>query len=234
MRPVNHLATNHTCFPDPTGRAVVEPSPVGSGGGFPGQGCWEMSAGHRSGPARFTSSGNGTLFDAVEPVPSRAMVKKGGPKTSDGNVVVASNRRARRDYDILDTYECGLVLTGSEVKSLREANVQLVDGFARVERNEMWLFNVTISPWLHSSAHSGHLPERKRKLLMHRSEINRIRARVDQERLSLIPLQIYFKDGRAKIEIALGKGRKMYDKRNAIAKRESDLEAQRAMRRYSR
>ncbi|MDG2261765.1 MAG: SsrA-binding protein SmpB [Actinomycetota bacterium] len=162
------------------------------------------------------------------------MAKKGGPKTSDGNVVVASNRRARRDYDILDTYECGLVLTGSEVKSLREANVQLVDGFARVERNEMWLFNVTISPWLHSSAHSGHLPERKRKLLMHRSEINRIRARVDQERLSLIPLQIYFKDGRAKIEIALGKGRKMYDKRNAIAKRESDLEAQRAMRRYSR
>jgi len=162
------------------------------------------------------------------------MANKSGAKTSDGNVVVASNRRARRDYDILDTYECGIVLRGSEVKSLREANVQMADGFARVERNEMWLFNVTISPWLNSAAHSGHLPERKRKLLMHRAEINRIRAKVDEQNLSLIPLRIYFKDGRAKVEIAMAKGRKMYDKRQALAKRESDLEAQRAMRRYSR
>lgn len=167
------------------------------------------------------------------------MAKKGGAsgsngKHDDGLVIVASNRRARRDYDILDTFECGIVLQGSEVKSLREANVQMADGFARVERNEMWLFNVTISPWLHSAAHSGHLPERKRKLLMHRAEINRIRAKVDEQNLSLIPLRIYFKDGRAKVEVALAKGRKMYDKRQALAKRESDLEAQRAMRRYGR
>ena len=149
-----------------------------------------------------------------------------------GDGVVASNRRARRDYEILDTFECGMVLTGSEVKSLREANVQMNDGFGRVENNEMWLLNVNISPWLHSAAHSGHVENRKRKLLMHRSEINRLRARVDQERLSLIPLSIYFKDGRAKLELALARGRKLYDKRQALAKRESDLEAQRAMRRH--
>jgi SsrA-binding protein len=158
----------------------------------------------------------------------------GKAHTGSGDKVVASNRRARRDYDILDTYECGMVLTGSEVKSLRGANVQMNEGFARVERNEMWLLNVTISQWLHSSAHTGHVPDRRRKLLMHRSEINRIRARVDQERLSLVPMSIYFKDGRAKIEIALAKGRRLYDKRHALAKRESDLEAQRAMRRHSR
>ena len=155
-------------------------------------------------------------------------------KTGSGDKIVASNRRARRDYEILDSYECGMVLTGSEVKSLREANVQMNEGFARVERNEMWLLNVSISQWLHSSAHSGHVVDRRRKLLMHRSEINRIRSRVDQERLSLIPLSIYFKDGKAKIEIALAKGRKNYDKRHAIAKRESDLEAQRAMRQRHR
>ena len=152
-------------------------------------------------------------------------------KASDGDRIVASNRRARRNYEILDTFECGIVLTGSEVKSLREATVQLRDAFARVEQNELWLINVTISPWMHASTQGGHLPERRRKLLMHRAQIDRLGSKVDRENLSLIPLSIYFKNGRAKVELALARGRRAYDKRQAIAKRDADLEARRAMHR---
>lgn len=148
-----------------------------------------------------------------------------------GDRVVASNRRARRDYEILDTFECGIVLSGSEVKALRESKAQIRDGFARVERNEMWLLNVTISPWSHASTQGGHEPERRRKLLMHRSEINRLGAKMDRENLSLIPLSLYFSNGRAKLELALARGRRTYDKRQVIAKRDADLEARRAMRR---
>ena len=148
--------------------------------------------------------------------------------------IVASNRRARANYDLLDTYECGLVLQGSEVKSLREGSVQLADAFARVRNNEMWILGMQISPWSPSSAQNGHVVDRPRKLLLHRVEIDRLRARTEQEPLQLIPLSVYFRDGRAKLELALAKGRRQYDKRQAIRKRESDLEARRAMSRRNR
>jgi SsrA-binding protein len=150
------------------------------------------------------------------------------------NRSVASNRRARRDYEILDTYECGIVLRGSEVKALREANVQLADAYGRVNGNEIWLHGLHIAGYSHSGSFDSHLPERPRKLLLHRSEIDRVKIRVDQEHLSLIPLSLYFKDGRAKIEIAVARGRKQHDKRQAIAQRDADLEARKAIARARR
>lgn len=148
--------------------------------------------------------------------------------------VVASNRRARANYDLLDTYECGIVLQGSEVKSLRAGSAQLGDAFARVRNGEMWILGMHISPWSHSSAHNGHVVDRPRKLLLHRVEIDRLRARTEQDPLQLIPLSVYFLDGKAKLELALARGRRQYDKRHAIRKRESDLEARRAMARRNR
>jgi SsrA-binding protein len=145
-----------------------------------------------------------------------------------GTKVVASNRQARRNYEVLDTVEAGIVLKGSEVKSLREAKVQLADAYARIEGGEVWLHGLHIAPFSHSGPADGHQPERARKLLLNRQEIERLRPRVDQEHLALVPLSIYFKDGRAKLELALGRGRKTYDKRQLIAKRDADREAARA------
>jgi SsrA-binding protein len=150
-------------------------------------------------------------------------------KTPSDRLVVASNRRAYRDYDILDTYEAGLVLRGSEVKSLREGTVQLADAYARVRSNEMWVMAMHISPYTHSSGPFGHDPAGARLVLMHRLELDRVRSRMDQDRLSLVPLSVYFRAGYAKIELGLARGRRQYDKRQAIRKRESDLEARRAM-----
>ena len=145
--------------------------------------------------------------------------------------IVATNRRARRDFEILDTFECGLVLRGSEVKSLRESKVQLGEAYARVREDEVWLHSLHVSPYSHSSEVFGHKADRDKKLLLHRSEIDRIRARVDQERLTLIPLSLYFKDGRAKLELALARRKTKGDKRHDIAQRDADLEARRAMAR---
>lgn len=161
------------------------------------------------------------------------MSTKGGTEGSDERVVVASNRRARRNYDVLDTFECGMVLVGTEVKSLRSGGAQMGDAYARVRNDEMWLMGLHIAPWGHASAALGHEVERSRKLLMHRAEINRLRARTEQDRLQLIPLSIYFTDGRAKLELALARGRRLYDKRQAIRKRETDLEARRELRHRS-
>jgi SsrA-binding protein len=148
--------------------------------------------------------------------------------------VIASNRRARRDYDVLETIECGLVLRGSEVKSLRESRVQLADANARIVDGEMWLVSLHIQPYSHLATYSAPGVDRDRKLLLHRSEIDRLRARVDQDRLALVPLSLYFRDGRAKVELALARGRRKYDKREVIAKRDADLEARRAMARSGR
>lgn len=147
-----------------------------------------------------------------------------------GTKPIASNRQARRNYDVLDTVEAGIVLRGSEVKSLRDAKVQITDAFARIDGNEIWLHQLHISPWLYSQAHTGHDPDAKRKLLLHRHEIDRLKQRVDPEHLSLIPLSIYFKDGRAKVELALAKGRRTHDKRNAIAERDAARDLARANR----
>jgi SsrA-binding protein len=147
------------------------------------------------------------------------------------NKVVATNRQARRDYEILDTVEVGIVLRGSEVKALREAKVQLADSYGKVRGHEMWLYGLHIAGYSHSGRFDSHAPERERKLLAHRAEIDRWGARVDQEHLALVPLRMYFKEGRAKIELGLGRGRRQHDKRQAIAQRDADLEARKAMAR---
>ena len=146
-----------------------------------------------------------------------------------GAKVVATNRKARRDYEIIDTLEVGIVLRGSEVKSLRESKVQLAEAWALTYRGELWLHNLHISAYSHSAAAFGHEPDRVRKLLAHRDEILRLQARTDRERLSLIPLSLYFNNGRAKVEIALARGLSRADRRQEIARRDADREAQRAM-----
>jgi len=147
-----------------------------------------------------------------------------------GTKVVATNRKARRNYEILDTVEAGLVLRGSEVKSIRDGQVQIGDAFARIDNGEVWLHNLTIAVYAFAQEHTGHEETRKRKLLLHGHEIERLRARVDPEHLSLIPLSIYFKDGRAKVEIALARGRRIHDKRQVIAERDAERALQRARR----
>jgi SsrA-binding protein len=159
----------------------------------------------------------------------------GSGTARSGTKVVATNRRARRSYVILESLEAGLVLRGSEVKSIRDGHVQIGDAFARIDdHGEVWLHNLTIAVYSHSQAHSGHDETRKRKLLLHHHEIDRLRARVDPEHLSLIPLSVYFKDGRAKIELALAKGRKTHDKRQAIAERDAAMDVRRELARRDR
>ena len=143
--------------------------------------------------------------------------------------LIAANRRARRNYDITETLEAGIVLHGSEVKSLREAQVQIADGYVRFEGDEAWLQGVHIAPYLHAQEHSGHDPDRHRKLLLHRRELDRLRTLMDLERVSIVPLSLYLKDGRVKVELGVGKGRKLHDKREVVAKRDADREVQRAL-----
>lgn len=143
------------------------------------------------------------------------------------NRVVAQNRRARHDYDILDTYEAGLVLVGSEVKSLREGKAQLRDSFARVQDGEVWLYGVHVPPYVFATGFGAVDPDRRRKLLLHRRQIEEMGRRTGQESLTLVPLSLYFKDGRAKVDLALARGRRLYDKRHAIAARDAEREARR-------
>jgi SsrA-binding protein len=151
-----------------------------------------------------------------------------------GVKMIATNRQARRDYDLDDSIEAGIMLQGSEVKSLREAKVTIADAYARIDDGEAWLVGLHIAPWRTSTSITGHEPERRRKLLLHRDEIDRLRARIDQDRLTLVPLALYFKDGRAKLEMALGKARRKGDRRQVIAERDAEREAQRAMSRARR
>ena len=151
-----------------------------------------------------------------------------------GTKVVASNRKARRNYEILDTIEAGLVLRGSEVKSLRDGKVQIAEAFARIDGGEVWLHQLTIAVYEYSQSHSGHEETRKRKLLLHSHEIERLRAKVEPEHLSLIPLSVYFKDGRAKVELAVARGRKTHDKRQVIAERDANMDVRREMARRDR
>lgn len=151
-----------------------------------------------------------------------------------GEQIVATNRQARRNFELGDTYECGIVLRGSEVKSLRESKVQLADAWASIDGNEVWLHGLHIAPYSRSQAHSGHDPVRPRKLLLHREQIDRLRQKIQVERLSLVPLRLYFKDGRLKVEIAVGKGRRTIDKRQDIARRDAEREAARAIARGRR
>src|SRR5829696_8567340 len=146
-----------------------------------------------------------------------------------GRKLIAQNKKARHDYSILDTYEVGLVLTGTEVKSLRAGRASLVDGFATVDDGEVWLQHVHI-PEYAQGTWTNHAPRRKRKLLLHRTEIDRLESRTREKGQTIVPLSLYFLDGRAKVEIALARGKREYDKRQTLRERQDNLEAQRAMR----
>jgi SsrA-binding protein len=145
-----------------------------------------------------------------------------------GQKVVATNRKARHDYTIEDTYEAGLVLTGTEVKSLRAGRASLVDGYAFVDGGEAWLDAVHI-PEYTDGTWNNHAPRRKRKLLLHKAQILKIHNKVKEGGYTIVPLQIYFSDGRAKVEIAVAKGKREYDKRQALRERQDKREADRAM-----
>ncbi len=145
-----------------------------------------------------------------------------------GRKLIAQNRKARHDYHIDDTFEAGLVLTGTEVKSLRAGRASLTDGFAEVRNGEAWLQGVYI-PEYTQGTWTNHEPRRKRKLLLHRREIDRIASRVAERGFTLVPLSMYFTDGRAKVELGLGRGKKSYDKRHALAEKQANREAQREM-----
>ncbi|OFX23341.1 MAG: SsrA-binding protein [Anaeromyxobacter sp. RBG_16_69_14] len=163
-------------------------------------------------------------------------MSKGGGKAkgaADGTKVIATNRRARFEFQVEDTYEAGLALTGSEVKSLRAGNLSLSDAYAQPRGVELFLVNCRIGEY-GPAAFFGHAPLRDRKLLMKREEIDKIRGKVEQRGYTLVPLSIYFKQGWAKVELGLAKGRKHEDRRDAIAERETKREMDRAMSRKRR
>ncbi len=147
---------------------------------------------------------------------------------------IADNRKARHDYFIEEQYEAGIVLTGSEIKSLRNGRINMRGGYARVVRGEVWLYDIHISTYEQSGTHFNHEPTRARKLLLHRREIGRITGLIERQGYTLVPLRIYLKGRRAKVELGLARGKKLYDKREDIAKRDARREIDRAMkqRRY--
>ena len=142
--------------------------------------------------------------------------------------VIATNRKARHDYHIEDTVEAGLVLTGSEIKSIRAGQVSLRESYATVRNDEMWLVNAHIAPYQQAS-YTNHEPRRDRKLLLHRREINRLIGKLQEKGLTLIPLRIYLKDSRAKVELGLARGKKLYDKRQTLRERDDRRQIDRAM-----
>ncbi|MDQ3761869.1 MAG: SsrA-binding protein SmpB [Actinomycetota bacterium] len=145
-----------------------------------------------------------------------------------GRKVIVSNRRARHDYEIMDTYEAGIALTGTEVKSLRAGRASLADAYASVEEGEVWLRGVHI-PEYDQGSWTNHEPRRTRKLLLHRKEILRLIGKTRESGLALVPLSMYFSDGKVKVEIALARGKRSYDKRADLAKRDANREMQRAL-----
>ncbi len=152
--------------------------------------------------------------------------KSGGP--------VAENRKARHDYFIDETIEAGIALVGSEIKSVRARHVNLRESYVRIERGEAWLLNAHISTWPQAGTHWNHEPTRPRKLLLHQNEIAHLRAKVEQKGQTLVPLRMYFVRGRAKLEVAVARGKKLYDKRDSMAERDSQREVERALRERNR
>ena len=147
-----------------------------------------------------------------------------------GRKVIAQNKKARHDYSIEDVFECGIVLTGTEVKSLRMGRASLIDGFAMVNKGELWLSGVHI-PEYTQGTWTNHTPRRDRKLLVHSAEIRKLSARMKEGGLTLVPLSLYFKDGKAKIELAVAKGKKVHDKRAALMERQAGREIEREVSR---
>ena len=156
-----------------------------------------------------------------------------GEKGSERIQVVANNKKARHDYEISDTYEAGLVLAGTEVKSLRQGRASLIDAYAVVQDGEAWLMGVHIAEYTQGTW-TNHTPRRTRKLLLHKDEILRLVGKTRESGLTIVPLSLYFKEGRAKVEIGLGKGRKAHDKRQAMAERDADREMRQAVGRSAK
>lgn len=146
-----------------------------------------------------------------------------------GIKVIATNRKAGRDYQLENRYEAGLVLTGTEIKSIRAGRVNLSDGYVQPRDGELWLLNVHIAPY-EAAGRTGHEPRRSRKLLLRRREINRLISRVLERGYTIVPIRLYLKGGLAKVEIALARGKRKYDKRQTIAKRDAQREVERALR----
>jgi SsrA-binding protein len=147
-----------------------------------------------------------------------------------GRKMVAQNKKARHDYHILDTYECGLVLMGTEVKSLRMGRASLVDGFVQIDNDEAWLHNIHVPEYVQGTW-TNHAAKRKRKLLLHRAEIDKLASKSGETGHTIVPLALYFKDGRVKVEIGVARGKQQHDKRDAIRKKEQDRELRRVMSR---
>jgi SsrA-binding protein len=158
-----------------------------------------------------------------------------GAGSADGKArdrVAIANRRARHEYFILDTYECGIALVGSEVKSIRDGRANLGDAYARIEDGEVWLYGMHVSPY--PFARIRHDPTRRRKLLLHRNEIDRLLGKLNEAGLTLVPLKVYFRHGLAKVEIAVARGKRQWDKRQALAERDAKRETERALRARNR
>jgi SsrA-binding protein len=151
---------------------------------------------------------------------------------NEGYKVVSDNRQARYLYEILETYEAGIELTGTEVKSIRAGKANLQDGYALIRDGEVWLINAHISPYTSSGQYFNHEPRRTRKLLLHREQIRKLIGKVEQQGLTLVPLKMYLKRGWVKVSIALGKGKKIHDKREDIKRRQDQRDMQRAMKSY--
>ena len=164
------------------------------------------------------------------------------PKSSNGAAkpdgkgardrVAIANRRARHEYFVLDSYECGIVLVGSEVKSIRDGRANLSDAYARIDNGEVWLYGMHVSPYPYSRI--GHDPTRRRKLLLNRAEIDRLVGKLSEAGLTLVPLKVYFQHGIVKIEIAVARGKRQWDKRQAMAERDAKRETERALRSRNR
>ena len=165
------------------------------------------------------------------PKSSAGAPKAAGAKAARDRVAIA-NRRARHEYFILDTHECGIVLVGSEVKSIREGRANLSDAYARVEAGEVWLYGMHVSPY--PFARIGHDPTRRRKLLLRRAEIDRLVGKLNEPGLTLVPLKVYFQNGMAKVELAVARGKRQWDKRQALAERDAKRETDRALRSRNR
>lgn len=162
------------------------------------------------------------------------MAKPNSTSKGSGVKIIADNRQARYQYEILDTYEAGIVLTGTEVKSIREGKVNLRDGFANVKRGEVWLHNVHISPHSMTNLVYNHEPRRVRKLLLHKQEIRKLIGQVEQKGLTLVPLKMYLKGGKVKVSFALGRGKKLHDKRDSLKKKQDKRDMARAMKSANR
>ena len=152
---------------------------------------------------------------------------------AQGTKYIASNRKAYHDYSIEDTWEAGIVLTGTEVKALRAGRASLIDGFAEVEGGEVWMIGVHIAEYSQGTW-TNHSPRRRRKLLLHRSEIDRIERKISEKGFTLVPLSLYFKDGRAKVEIGLARGKRQYDKRQTLAEKDARRDMERAIGRRAK